>query len=516
MRINFILAKNLATYRSKTALEAQGRLPSRAESRQSIFLRQVSMQIRFNFRSAATMAALVTSLGAVGCGDDETPETQNLTAPTTYAFASRFGPESSVDYGGQVFRHVLILDLKDRIEGFTGRLDGNWIPTPGEVTDELDFYYRFDLTTAPTVAHSVTTTPVPAQTTYTALSDTNKDLHGKLAGNDGARQHKTWATDLVGWPGVTSPTALVQSWFQQLDAAAVAWAQSPPAGISKVYVTTEGLDFKQLLQKFLLGAVAFSQGADDYLDQGLEADNTIAVPGKPYTALEHAWDEGFGYFGAARDYLEYSDDEVAAKGGRPGYASGYHDSDNDGTINLHAEYNFGHSVNAAKRDRGSSPSAPTDFSRDAMQAFLEGRQIITEADGALDNAAKARLEAARDRAVLAWEKAISATIVHYINDVLQDMNRFGTAAYVFEDHAKHWSEMKGFALSLQFNPFSPVTDAQFTELHNTLGQAPVLQSAGAATIDSYKDALRSARSSLQQAYNFEDANMGDANGEGGW
>ena len=39
----------------------------------------------------------------------------------------------------------------------------------------------------------------------------------------------------------------------------------------------------------------------------------------------------------------------------------------------------------------------------------------------------AELQVYRDQAVGAWEKAISATVVHYINDVLQDMNKFGTA-----------------------------------------------------------------------------------------
>ena len=54
-------------------------------------------------------------------------------------------------------------------------------------------------------------------------------------------------------------------------------------------------------KKFLLGAVAFSQGADDYLDddvagKGLLVFGYIPAEGKKYSALEHAWDEGFGYF----------------------------------------------------------------------------------------------------------------------------------------------------------------------------------------------------------------------------
>ena len=31
------------------------------------------------------------------------------------------------------------------------------------------------------------------------------------------------------------------------------------------------------------------------------------------TAMEHAWDEAFGYFGAARDYSRYTDEQLAGK-----------------------------------------------------------------------------------------------------------------------------------------------------------------------------------------------------------
>ena len=37
-----------------------------------------------------------------------------------------------------------------------------------------------------------------------------------------------------------------------------------------VHITAEGLDLQQLTQKFLLGAVNFSQGTDDYLDDDID------------------------------------------------------------------------------------------------------------------------------------------------------------------------------------------------------------------------------------------------------
>ncbi|MEM9490007.1 MAG: DUF4856 domain-containing protein, partial [Myxococcota bacterium] len=106
--------------------------------------------------------------------------------------------------------------------------------------------------------------------------------------------------------------------------------------------------------------------------------------------------------------------------------------------------------------------------------------------------------------------------VHYINDTLQDMNTFGTDNYSFTDHAKHWSELKGFALSLQFSPMSPLLPEQFEELHTLLGDAPVLANATEAEITEYRAALISARTLLGDAYDFDAANLGDENGENGW
>ncbi|MFM9597134.1 hypothetical protein ACKI1O_48190, partial [Streptomyces scabiei] len=93
----------------------------------------------------------------------------------------------------------------------------------------------------------------------------------------------------------------------------------------------------------------------------------------------HQFDEGFGYFGAARNYLEYSDDEIAGKDGRDEFKAGYNDYSSDGQIDLASEYNWGNSTNAAKRDRGAE--VRTDFTAAAMNAFIAGRKLINEAVG---------------------------------------------------------------------------------------------------------------------------------------
>ncbi len=458
--------------------------------------------------------------GGVGGEGGAGGEGGSLDLPATYMFVDTSGVDS-VSYTGQSFRHLLIAELTAWLGGLTGQVDsGTFVPAEGDVVAALGFWLDFDAEIGGAQAVALVTDPPTKQRDYAAFGSTAK-LADKLAGNDPEGQHVDWSTAFVGFAasGVTTPESLVRFWFAEIEALAVARANGGPAlgpdgaPIASVFVSPEGLDYKELLQKFLLGAIAFSQGADDYLDddlagKGLLSDNVALVEGKNYTALAHGWDEGFGYFGAARDYGDYTDEELAAAGGRPERAKGYFDLDGDGAIDLGSEFNFGHATNAAKRDRGAT--ATTDFTRDAWEGFLAGRALIAGA-GELDAAELTQLKAHRDRAVGAWEAAIASTVVHYINDVLQDM---AAAEYDFVGHAKHWGELKGFALSLQFNPRSPLSDIDFAELHRLVGQRPILPGEDGAT--AYRQALLDARALVATAYAFDAANVGDENGQNGW
>ena len=101
--------------------------------------------------------------------------------------------------------------------------------------------------------------------------------------------------------------------------------------------------------------------------------------------------------------------------------------------------------------------------------------------------------------------------MHYINEVLQDTS---ATEYDFEAHAKHYSELKGFALILQFNPHTPMSQAQFEELHTLLGTAPLQPNDFGFEV--YKEGLLDARDLLQEVYGFQSQDMGDDNGENGW
>ncbi len=455
-----------------------------------------------------------TDASDTDAGDTDLPDG----VPSVYAFGSAVtGAADSVSYDGQVMRYLLIADLARTVGGLTARLEGGFAPEAGDVTAELEFFLSFDSEIAGSTAHLFTATPAPDQSTYDDVS-TNKQLWDKLAGNDAVGQHEEWSTGFIGWSadGVTTPQSLVEHWVALLDAAAVDWsngtiAEDPDgADVPHVFVTADGLDLQQLLQKFLVGAIAYSQGADDYLDddtegKGLLSDHSAADGSNPYTPLEHQWDEGFGYFGAARTYVQWTDEERAA---------GPKDVDESGGIDLLTEMTWGHAQNAAKRDLGAIVA--TDYTTLAWEGFAGGRALLAAADGPLSDEELAALRGFRDKALEGWEKAIAATVVHYINDTLQDMGKMGTEAYSFGDHAKHWGELKGFALSLQFSPYALITDAQLETLHAYLGTRPVLSDAGGDALDDYADDLRAARALLGTAYGFDPDNLGEDDGTNGW
>ncbi len=463
--------------------------------------------------------------GGTGITDGGNDGGTTVTVPTRYEFPSRYdSAASSVAYNGQAFRWLLISDLKSYIESLGTKVDTQqWSPAAGEVVSGLNFYFDFNDAAATGVPVALQTTPPLLLTNYEQYPS-RPNLKAKLAGIEKVGPHRDWTTQFVGF-GATSPEGLLLRWFDTLEAQTVTRANgtvaTDPAGkpLDAPYLTADGLNLSEGVQKLLSSAMAFSQATDKYLDddvagEGLLVEN-VRDGDKPYTKLEHYWDEGFGYFGASRDMMDYTLEELANTGGRTEYKGGKHDTDGDGKLDLLKEINFAFVTYAARRDVASKADAKTDYARTAMQGFLKGRAIIAAApEGTLSAEAMAQLKAARDEAVGAWEASLAATTVSYLNRLLVEMNKVGTADYTFASHAKYWSEMKLISIALQFNPRSRLTADQFATLQSKLGERPVLT--GTAELAAYRAQLLEARALLGSAYGFAAENLGDENGIGGW
>ena len=427
---------------------------------------------------------LGASLFIVGCGDDETEDVEDLLleeeaaagttlieVPPAYIFDSRFVPgESSVAYSGQTVRNLLLQDLKVLIDSLAK--DG---AQPISVQDMLNLY---DYDDALNLKSLSTAGALPVVEDHYSAISTGKNLSGKISGDVVIGYNRT-ADDLV------------REWFQ-----IIADNSQDPAklGTPAAYTTDDGVDLTQMINKVLIGAVPYYQATGVYLAGLLERDNSEARNGTdPYTAMEHGWDEAFGYFGAARDYFRYTDDQLAG-----GVADFTFDSNGDGSIDFKSEYNFGLSRNAGKRDKGGSG---VDLSREIFDAFLRGRTFIANQGTEVD------IIQQRELAANGMEKVIAATAVHYINDTLSDMSNLGTDDENRVNLNKHWAEMKGFTVALQYNPFKLIGDGQLQELHGIMGQAPSYDAPGTPAYDTTVKNYNRAKAVFQAAYGFSAANM---------
>ncbi len=477
--------------------------------------------------------------------------------PTTYTYENE-SSESTVFYDGQNARQILISDLVDAMNALT-RDAGN---VPADVVESLEFYYSLDAATRDGSYTAVfnlsggenligNDTDAPAPTIAPGAVSGGDTLVSKTGGNDGSCANcVAFDSEFFGWAVFeasdgANAQALVEEFFRLLGEEAADTSDTiittggTPANIGVATVTEEGLDLRQLVQKLLLGVVTLSQGTGDYLsiDFGSEANLSLRNGGAgPDTEGAHDFDEAFGYFGAARNFNDLDDGVI-----RNGYS--FAESDSivvDSAIDVRSEFNFGNSTNCAKRDQGSAGNAnPTDYTKEAFDAFLLGREILQNAADAatLTEEADAALQDQITIASQTWEKCVAATVIHYINDVTTNMNDFVGEEFAdldnFLDLAKHWGEMKGFALGLQFNPRSPfrtgevvvdgtsqavsVTIDDLQMLLELMGTAPVLADgtqngvlagADAATAKSdYLADLMTARDILEEAYAFDAENV---------
>lgn len=192
----------------------------------------------------------------------------------------------------------------------------------------------------------------------------------------------------------------------------------PQAGTAEsagYLVNANGLEYRQLITKRLMGAVFFHQAmevyfGEDYMnDHG--SDNQTVEAGKNYTAMEHHFDEAFGYAGIPTDLsAEYTDK-------------------NNSNLGSWGEY-------IVERSNDNGTFGIPGLNEELISEFIKGREAIVNQKYVLRNVAinnVARL----------WEKAILYTAGNYFNRSL-------TETSVYKKH-HYLSEGIGFLLALQYH-----------------------------------------------------------------
>lgn len=172
---------------------------------------------------------------------------------------------------------------------------------------------------------------------------------------------------------------------------------------TKSYLFDEnGVEYVQYIEKELMGSVFYYQATSVYMgSEKMDVDNEIVEPGKG-TAMEHHWDEAYGYLGVPNDF------PVNKEGLR--FWGKYCDG-RDALLGTNEALSF---------------------------ALRKGRMAIYMKD--LETRDQAIAEARK-----AWEDVCAGTAIHYINDALGNMGDDLVRNHVL-------SEAKAFVTNLTFNP----------------------------------------------------------------
>jgi hypothetical protein len=390
----------------------------------------------------------------------------SVSVPTNYAFVDANGV-STVVYTGQTARLLLIHDIQTAARAAKGT------GSPITAASILKYYYNADADSLDILM------PVGALARF----------HTKYAQIQGGRflNDKISPDTVIGY-GVTADS-LVKRWAAQIA------ANSQDAGkraTEEVYLDANGMDLSQMISKVLAGAVAYYQASEIYFKDITARNNTALVSGTNYTEMEHRWDEAFGYFGASRDYVSnYLDTNFVSA------ATSFKDVNTDGKIDFRSEFNFSMMGRyTARRDLG---IAGQDWNGDAFRAFVKGRALIS---------AKKSTEAiAAQRAIALdiWDKVYASNTISYIKNVQGKLATDVSTTRVGVSGA--WSELKAFAVCLQFNSSRKISNADLVKLQTWIGNGPVMTGPGRIE---YLNKLDSAKTLVQSVYGFTNAQVNAA------
>ena len=411
----------------------------------------------------------------VGCSSDDDNDDDGaalIDTPTEYSFESRFNSgESSVSYSGQVVRNLLINDIKTQMGADAGSGNPATLVSmmANDNANQAILSSAGDMSTVQTKYHDISTS----------------HLNDRLT-----------AVDSYIIPGYNAnATALVNGWV----------GECATNGKTRLTGETAGIRLDQITQKTLWGAVSYWQATSKYMSKIPTDDNSMASGDANYTAMEHHWDESFGYFGAALDYNTGYSDDVDRKSGP------YNDSNSDGSIDFKSEYNVGWAVTAAKRDDCSACDVNHDFTKTIFDAYLEGRTLIT------NQADLADILVQRDIVMNTWEKVVAAVSIHYVNDVAADIaaliaagdTTIAAGSDATADYENHWGEMRGYANGLLYNDFKVITDANLERILTVMGTAPKYPTNGNFDdmLAYHNQLIGEVRAIFKASYGFSDANV---------
>ena len=405
-------------------------------------------------RPKTTLAALIASSLVFGCVFAK-PDMYGNFPVTEKSYSGK--KKDSTSYTGQVARHVLHNSLKK----LAGKGNGN--PNPELKATMMSYYSSKDA--GRKIIDPTSKGEFKVKQTMVDEISKGKNLKGK-----------TYKGLVNGFPGQMSGPEVFEFFIDK--------ASSSNKGFDPV----TGYNYPQLISKFMMGAVFYSQAVDNYLDEKMGADNKPNnkpyKKGAHYTGKEHSWDEAFGYFGAPAHAMALNAKQAYGIAKRKDIKVA--DANGDGVVDLKTEMTFAHAYYAADSDK-----AGTKYMHTIVDAFIKGRQLIRDADGAaLTDEQRAKLMSYVKVIKTNWERVIAEAAFKYAGSCYKDLEKLrtivesnGDASKAFAAYGKHWGELKGFLMALETSGRS--LGEAGVRMNRLVGYGPVLLGGGQVTgIDS--------------------------------
>ena len=405
-------------------------------------------------RPKTTLAALIASSLVFGCVFAK-PDMYGNFPVTEKSYSGK--KKDSTSYTGQVARHVLHNSLKK----LAGKGNGN--PNPELKATMMSYYSSKDA--GRKIIDPTSKGEFKVKQTMVDEISKGKNLKGK-----------TYKGLVNGFPGQMSGPEVFEFLIDK--------ASSSNKGFDPV----TGYNYPQLISKFMMGAVFYSQAVDIYLDDKMGADNKPNNKpykiGAHYTGKEHSWDEAFGYFGAPAHAMALNAKQAYGIAKRKDIKVA--DANGDGVVDLKTEMTFAHAYYAADSDK-----AGTKYMHTIVDAFIKGRQLIRDADGAaLTDQQRAKLMSYVKVIKTNWERVIAEAAFKYAGSCYKDLEKLrtivesnGDASKAFAAYGKHWGELKGFLMALETSGRS--LGEAGVRMNRLVGYGPVLLGGGQVTgIDS--------------------------------
>ena len=200
-------------------------------------------------------------------------------------------------------------------------------------------------------------------------------------------------------------------------------------GDKKRHVSYNGLEYAEILEKSLYGALLYDQMVDDYLSDSQsgvdneEGNNILSAEDYELygTERQHKFDEAFGYFGA----------EAAS------YPNQANSSNGDGIFLANYTFDFSDETEAMYG---------VNLAKATMNAFIVGRSVLKAGQGndfSQENINEELFNAARADIKLYVEAGMAASAIHYLNEAITDVSE--------AEKLHHLSEALGFIYAMSFN-----------------------------------------------------------------